>query len=105
MESRVLIAIVLAGNDENRHILGGIGQPAKFFMPFGDERVGDRMLRAIATFLRVVGFRGALPLARITAGLRGRASGLKGVRALTWMSLRGRLRTCSRSVLAPESRW
>jgi molybdopterin-guanine dinucleotide biosynthesis protein A len=47
MQFGKLVAIVLAGNDENPRIFGGLGQPSKFFLPFGPERVGDRILRAI----------------------------------------------------------
>ena len=47
MESDDLIVIILAGNDEKPDILGGLGAPSKFFMPFGDGLVGDRMLRAV----------------------------------------------------------
>jgi 2-C-methyl-D-erythritol 4-phosphate cytidylyltransferase len=44
---RDIITIILAGNDEDATLLGGIGQPSKFFLPFGGERVGDRILRSI----------------------------------------------------------
>jgi len=47
MEFKDLVVIVLAGNDENPDLLGGSGQPSKFFMPFGHETVGDRILRAV----------------------------------------------------------
>lgn len=47
MQLNSLVAIVLAGNDEDPNILGGIGQRSKFFMPFDGELVGDRILRAI----------------------------------------------------------
>jgi molybdopterin-guanine dinucleotide biosynthesis protein A len=42
-----LIVVILAGNDEDASLLGGIGQSSKFFMPFGDERVADRIHRSI----------------------------------------------------------
>jgi molybdopterin-guanine dinucleotide biosynthesis protein A len=42
-----LIVVILAGNDEDASLLGGIGQTSKFFMPFGGERVGERILRAV----------------------------------------------------------
>ncbi len=47
MEFKDLVVTVLAGNDENPDLLGGSGQPSKFFMPFGHEMVGDRVLRAV----------------------------------------------------------
>jgi hypothetical protein len=47
MEFNELAVVVLAGSDENPDILGGGGQPSKFFMPFGDGLVGHRVLRAI----------------------------------------------------------
>ena len=34
MEFNDLVAIVLAGNDENPNTLGGAGQHSKLFMPF-----------------------------------------------------------------------
>jgi len=42
-----LVAIVLAGNDQDPNILGGMGQPSKFFLPFGQGLVGQRILEAI----------------------------------------------------------
>ncbi len=42
-----LITVILAGNDEDATLLGGVGQQSKFFMPFGDERIGGRVLRSV----------------------------------------------------------
>ena len=42
-----LLAVVLAGNDRDRRILGGAGQPSKFFLPFGQRLVGHRILDAL----------------------------------------------------------
>ena len=42
-----LLFVVLAGNDSDPAILGGIGQPSKFYLPFGDELVGERIVRAL----------------------------------------------------------
>ena len=42
-----LLAVVLAGNDRDRVILGGAGQPSKFFLPFGRSLVGQRILEAL----------------------------------------------------------
>ena len=47
MQFENLIAVVLAGNDEDPCIFGGVGQESKFFLPFGCELVGDRILRAM----------------------------------------------------------
>ena len=47
MEFNELAVVVLAGSDQNPEILGGAGQPSKFFMPFGDGLVGHRVLRAV----------------------------------------------------------
>jgi len=47
MEFGELAIVVLAGSDVNPEILGGAGQPSKFFMRFGDGLVGNRVLRAI----------------------------------------------------------
>ena len=47
MEFSGLVAVVLAGNDEDADIFGGIGQTSKFFMPFGHELVGHRIIRAL----------------------------------------------------------
>jgi len=47
MQFDQLVVVILAGNDEDPSVLGGVGQPSKFFMAFDDERVGDRVLRAI----------------------------------------------------------
>lgn len=47
MQFDQLVAIVLAGNDQDPEILGGVGQPSKFFLPFGHGLVGQRILDAI----------------------------------------------------------
>ena len=47
MQFTDVVAVVLAGNDEDPRILGGVGQPSKFFMPFGGTVVGEWILRAV----------------------------------------------------------
>jgi molybdopterin-guanine dinucleotide biosynthesis protein A len=42
-----LLFVVLAGNDTDSSLLGGVGQPSKFLMQFGDELTGDRIVRAL----------------------------------------------------------
>ena len=40
MQFENLIAVVLAGNDEDPCVFGGVGQASKFFLPFDCERSG-----------------------------------------------------------------
>ncbi|MBC7235816.1 MAG: hypothetical protein H5T69_08240 [Chloroflexi bacterium] len=42
-----LLAVVLAGNDKDPLILGGAGQPSKFFLPFVSGLVGQCILNAL----------------------------------------------------------
>jgi molybdopterin-guanine dinucleotide biosynthesis protein A len=47
-----LLFVVLAGNDSDPRLLGGAGGQSKFFMPFGDERVAERIIRALDSSTR-----------------------------------------------------
>ena len=61
-----MVVIILAGNDEDATLLGGIGQPSKFSLPFGTERVGDRIIRAIDKLDRCKAIYAAVPESSIS---------------------------------------
>jgi CTP:molybdopterin cytidylyltransferase MocA len=68
MEFSRLVAIVLAGNDEDAGVFGGIGQTSKFFMPFGSELVGHRIIRALDGLPGCSAICVAVPPALVEAG-------------------------------------
>lgn len=52
MDFRDLVVVVLAGKDRDSRILGGEADgPSKFFMDFGEELAGHRIIRAVDSLL------------------------------------------------------